>query len=131
MPRRAAQKAAMDSFTEAGATVTHTPTATAIGDDADTMQNVLRSRGSQGHDVIVHGDEAGNFRVNRAITHPNQIADAIRSNPDYAGGQINLVTCHGACGAAQELQEILGVPINSSFFRVDLDPITGVLREFK
>ena len=39
------------------------------------------------------------------ITHPNQIAEAIRSNPSYRGGPIQLVTCHGACGAPAELQD--------------------------
>jgi hypothetical protein len=57
--------------------------------------------------------------------------EAIRSNPNYGGGPINLVTCHGACGAAQELQEIMGVPVNASPFRVDLDPWSGFLREFR
>jgi RHS repeat-associated protein len=128
-----ASKAAstMDSFTESGATIGHSPTATAIGDDANTMTNFARSQGATGHDVIVHGDQAGNFRVNGDITNPNQIADAIRSNPYYEGGPINLVTCHGACGAAQELQEIMGVHVNASPFRVDLDPWTGSLREFR
>jgi hypothetical protein len=122
--------ATMDSFTASGSTISHSPTATAIGDDADTLQNFARSRGAAGHDVIVHGDQAGNFRVGGNITHPQQIADAILENPDYGGGPINLVTCHGACGAAQELQEILGVPVNSSPFEVDLDPVSGLLREF-
>ena len=123
--------AAMDSFSESGATISHSSTATAIGDDANTMTNFGRSRGAAGHDVIVHGDEAGNFRVNGDITNPNQIADAIRGNPNSGGGPINLVTCHGACGAAQELQGIMGVPVNASPFRVDLDPWSGFLREFR
>ena len=123
--------AAMDSFSESGATISHSRTATAIGDDANTMTNSGRSRGAAGHDVIVHGDVAGNFRVNGDSTNPNQIADAIRGNPNYGGGPINLVTCHGACGAAQELQGIMGVPVNASPFRVDLDPWSGFLREFR
>lgn len=122
--------AEMDSFLASGATVRHSTTATAIGDDANTLQNFARSRGVEGHDVIVHGDEMGNFRVDGMITHPQQIADAVRENPFYDGGPINLVTCHGSCGPAQELREILGVPVTSSPFRVDLSPRTGVLREW-
>ncbi|MFF8428281.1 putative T7SS-secreted protein [Streptomyces sp. NPDC016566] len=121
----------MDSFLASGATVRHTETATAIGDDANTLQNVLRSKGSAGHDVIVHGDEMGNFRVDGMITHPQQIADAILENPHYKGGPIQLVTCHGATGAAQELSEILGVEVrNASPHMVDLDPRTGLIREW-
>ncbi|MFZ2503066.1 MAG: RHS repeat-associated core domain-containing protein [Nocardioides sp.] len=120
--------APMDTFLASGARVSESRTATAIGDDANTMQNFARSRGAGGHDVIVHGDTAGNFVVNGNITHPQQIADAVLGNPGYRGGPINLVTCHGACGAAQELSEIMGVPVNSMSGLVDLDPVTGLLR---
>jgi hypothetical protein len=119
-----------NSFLDNGATVSHSPTGTAIGDDGSTMQNFARSQGASGHDVIVHGDAEGNFRVNGMITHPQQIADAILENPDYNGDLINLVTCHGACGAAQELGDILGVAVTASSLEVDLDPITGLLREW-
>jgi hypothetical protein len=51
------------------------------------------------------------------------------ANPDYAGGPINLVTCGGACGPAQEMEEILGVPVNASRGMVDLDPVGGFLRK--
>jgi RHS repeat-associated protein len=128
--RGAGRAAEMDSFLASGATVRHGPTATAIGDDANTLQNFYRSRGTEGHDVIVHGDRDGNFRVDGMITHPQQIADAVMENPYYDGGPINLVTCHGSCGAAQDLRELLGGPVTSSPFRVDLDPATGVLREW-
>ena len=120
----------MNSFLDNGATVSHSRTATAIGDDANTIQNFARSRGAAGHDVIVHGDADGNFRVNGMITNSQQIADAILENPDYSGEPISLVTCNGACGAAQELGEILGVSVTASLFDVDLDPITGLLREW-
>lgn len=94
----------------------------------NTDRNNARSKGAAGHDVIVHGDSEGNFRVNGDITHPQQIADAILGNPGYGGGPINLVSCHGACGAAQELSQIMGVPVNALSGAVDLDPITGLLR---
>ncbi|MFF8280825.1 FG-GAP-like repeat-containing protein [Streptomyces lateritius] len=119
------------SFTWGGANVRYTRTATAIGDDANTIQNLLRSTGRNGHDVIVHGDEQGNFRVDGNITHPQQIADLVRENPYYDGGPVQLVTCHGACGAASELSAALGgVEVrNASPHQVDLDR-NGTVREW-
>ncbi|MFE7131044.1 putative T7SS-secreted protein [Streptomyces sp. NPDC057638] len=121
----------MDSFLASGATVRHTETATAIGDDANTLQNLLRSRGAAGHDLIVHGDTDGNFRVDGMITHPQQIADAVLENPHYKGGPIQMVTCHGGVAAARELSEILGVEVrHASPHMVDIDPDTGLVREW-
>jgi RHS repeat-associated protein len=126
-----AAPATMDSFMWNGATVRHSPTATAIGDDPNTLINLRRSKGAEGHDVIVHGDKSGNFRVNGMITHPQQIADAVRSNPYYNGGPINLVSCYASRCTAGELREILNAPqITSSPFRVDLHPRAGTLREW-
>ncbi|TGZ03672.1 hypothetical protein [Streptomyces rhizosphaericola] len=109
-----------------------TRTATAIGDDANTVQNLLRSKGTHGHDVIVHGTERGDFIVNGKITHPQQIAELVRENPFYNGGPIQLVTCHGASKAASELSHALGgVEVrNASRHQVDLDPRTGRVREW-
>ncbi|MCL7381280.1 DUF6531 domain-containing protein [Streptomyces sp. 35G-GA-8] len=120
------------SFTWAGGSVRYTRTATAIGDDANTIQNLLRSKGNYGHDVIVHGNEQGEFIVDGKITHPQQIADLVRENPYYDGGPIQLVTCHGACKAAGELSEALGgVEVrNASGHQVDLDRRTGKVREW-
>lgn len=51
-------------------------------------------------------------------------------NPNYSAGQaINLVTCYGARGAARELEEILGAPVRGLLSKVDLDPLTGALRD--
>lgn len=126
--------APMNTVLENGATVRFSRTATAIGDDADTLQNLARSRGAGGHDLIVHGtvvDGEAKFLVNGIPTHPNQIAEALFSNPEYLRGvtPVNLVTCHGACGLAQELRGILGVSVNARAGFVDIDPVTGVLRE--
>lgn len=44
------------------------------------------------------------------------------------GMPVQLVTCHGACGLAQELQGILGAPVRALPTRVDLNPTTGLLR---
>jgi hypothetical protein len=122
-----------ESSLASGATVNYSDTATAIGDDENTLQNFARSQGADGHDVIVHGaavdGDGTQFFVNGLPTHAQQIADAVLGNPDYAGGPINLVTCGGACGPAQELGEILGVDVRASSGNVDLDPGTGSLRE--
>lgn len=79
------------SFTWASSKVRYSETATAIGDDANTIQNFMRSMGAKGHDVIVHGDEMGNFRVDGYITHPEQIAQLVR---EPAGDR---VTGHAGC----------------------------------
>ena len=76
-----------------------------------------------------HGDPEGNFVVGGDITNPHQIAAAILENPAYDGGAINLVTCYGELGSAQELRRILGVRVTASQLDVDLDPHTGYLRE--
>ncbi|MFK4071339.1 hypothetical protein [Streptomyces sp. NPDC029674] len=117
----------VSSFTWAGDNVRYTRTATAIGDDANTLQNLQRSKGTYGHDVIVHGSKEGECIVDGKITHPQQIADLVRENPYYHGGPIQLVTCHGACKAAGELSKALGgVEVrNASGHQVDIDPRTG------
>jgi len=127
----AGDAAAMNSVLDNGATVRYSETATAIGDDVNTLQNFARSRGADGHDVILHGtliDGEAHFVVDGMITHPQQIANAVLGNSTYRRGPITLVTCHGACGLAQELEEILGVRVNALPARVDLEPFTGVLR---
>ncbi|MFH8562469.1 DUF6531 domain-containing protein [Streptomyces sp. NPDC017988] len=122
----------VSSFTWAGDNVRYTKTATAIGDDANTLQNLRRSKGTYGHDVIVHGNKQGEFIVDGKVTHPQQIADLVRENPNYHGGPIQLVTCHGACKAAGELSKALGgVEVrNASGHQVDIDPRTGRVREW-
>ena len=129
----AGHSAPMDTWLEAGATVRHSGTATAIGDDWATLENFSRSVGAAGHDVIVHGsvDASGEvqFFVNGNFTHAQQIADAVLANPAYRGGPINLVTCYGACGPAQELSAALGgVQVNALSTAVDLNARTGLLR---
>ncbi|WP_256669312.1 RHS repeat domain-containing protein [Streptomyces fulvorobeus] len=119
------------SFTWATSEVRYSRTATAIGDDPNTTQNFLRSTGARGHDVIVHGDEAGNFRVDGLLTNPQQIAQLVRENPHYEGGPIQIVSCHAACGSAGELAKIMGVRITgASRHQVDLDPLLGTVREW-
>jgi RHS repeat-associated protein len=128
-----AKGATMDTSLANGSTVRHSATATAIGDDAATLRNFNRSQGTQGHDVIVHGnfDAAGEvqFRVNGDFTHTQQIADAVLANPAYTRGTpINLVSCYGACGTAQELSAALGgVRVNALPVPVFLSTEKGLL----
>ena len=132
----ATNRAGMDSFLDNGATVRHSGTATAIGDDANTLTNFGRSQGAAGHDVVVHGQVVNgqaNFVTNGMPTHTQQIADAVLSNPGYVrGSPVQLVTCRGACGLADELSQALGgARVTASPHLVDLDPATGLLRSWK
>jgi len=134
--KRAPSGAHMDSFLANGSTVNHSGSATAIGDDAATLVNFGRSQGAAGHDVIVHGqviDGEAFFVTNGLPTHPQQIADVVLSNPGYVpGSPVQLVTCYGACGLADELSVALGgVPVSASPYRVQIDPVTGLLLEAK
>jgi RHS repeat-associated protein len=123
----------MDTTLANGSTVRHSATATAIGDDAATLENFKRSKGAQGHDVIVHGNFDANgevqFVTNGNFTHTQQIADAVLANPAYTRGTpINLVSCYGACGTAQELSTALGgVRVNALPVTVYLDRTIGFL----
>ncbi len=126
--------AAMDSFLDNGSTVHHSTTATAIGDDVQTINNFDKSFGAAGHDVIVHSTVAEDgsiaFSTNGMPTNVNQIAQAVLDNPDYVPGTpIQLVTCHGACGLADDLSAALGgTTVTALDDIVDLDPFTGLLR---
>jgi hypothetical protein len=91
------------------------------------------------HDVIVHGERNGLFRPGLVgadganypahFTHPNQIADAIRSNPHYDGRPVRLVSCHtgavdvdaGVPPAAQQVADALGVPVKAPTTAVGVD----------
>ncbi len=105
---------------------------TAIGYDTSTLWNFDAVKPEPGfHDVVVHGERSGLFRPGLVgadgadypahFTHPNQIADAIRSNPHYTGGPIRLVSCHtgavdphaGVPPAAQQVADALGVPVKA------------------
>ena len=109
----------MGSFTANGSEVFHSPGLTRVGGDEFSVrvgQNVDQIDGM--HNVVVHGtpyDEAGAvFNVDGQATHANQIADAILANPSYNGEPIRLLTCYGGCGPAQELSDILQVPVRGA-----------------
>jgi hypothetical protein len=108
----------------------HGPNSTAIGYDSATMRNFDAVKPHPGyHDVVVHGEPDGTFRPGLIgedgedypsnYTHPNQIVDAIRNNPNYANGPVRLVSCHsgrvdpeaGVAPAAQQVADSLGVPV--------------------
>lgn len=71
---------------------------------------------------MVHGtpyDDVGAvFLVDGLPTNANQIADAIKLNPNYNGAPIRLLTCYGGCGPAQEVANILKVPVQGATKRV-------------
>jgi hypothetical protein len=98
----------------------------------DTLQNFARSRGAAGHDLIVHGTLKNGeavFVVNGMITHPQQIGDALLGNPAYQRGMpVQLVCCYGACGLAQELQEVIDARVTALPVPVELNPRTGLLQ---
>jgi hypothetical protein len=119
-----------DDYLSAGDPVYHGPNSTAIGYDSLTMRNFDVVKPEPGyHDVVVHGEPNGTFRPGLIgedgadypanYTHPNQIADAIRNNPNYTGGPVRLVSCHsgtvdpeaGVAPAAQQVANLLGVPV--------------------
>jgi hypothetical protein len=122
-----------DSQLPGGDPVYHSEHSTAIGYDSNTMRNFDAAGPEPGfHDVVVHGGEGnGQFRpglidaggANHAAnyTHPNQIADAIRNNPNYTGGPVRLVSCHTGVvdealrvpSAAQQVADSLGVPVKA------------------
>ncbi|WP_143861416.1 toxin glutamine deamidase domain-containing protein [Nocardia amikacinitolerans] len=93
--------------------VTHTPTSTALGDDPATrrVQNNLRNEGD--FDVIFHADQNGTPLNNLT---PDQIVDAIRSNPNYKPGTpIRLIACNTANNPAlaRHIANELGAPVHT------------------
>ncbi len=120
---------APDSQLPAGDPVYHRENSTAIGYDSRTMNNFDKVRPLAGyHDVVVHGERNGLARPGMVgsngadmpanYTHPHQIADAIRGNPNYDGGPVRMVVCHsGVPGTgdvvppAQQVANALGVPV--------------------
>jgi hypothetical protein len=123
----------MDGATEAGSTVRHGENSTAIGDDPATSNNFNNASDTgRGHNVIVHGeldyDELGGIpTVDNQPTNVAQIADAVRSNPNYVeGSQVCFASCwSGSSGTAQQLADELGVTVIAPSRPVAFDPQTG------
>jgi hypothetical protein len=119
-----------DSHLESGDPVYHGSTSTAIGYDSQTMTNFDKVMPRPGfHDVVVHGERNGlvrpglvgedgdNYPAN--FTHPNQVAESVRNNPNYDGGPVRLIVCHsgtvdpaaGSLPVGQQMANSLGVPV--------------------
>ncbi|MFF4209055.1 WXG100 family type VII secretion target [Streptomyces sp. NPDC001796] len=117
---------------------------TTIGYDQRTLNNLQRVGRMPGvHDVVVHGTNEGVFlpgRVNMAgktltdfEVHPNNIVDAIRSNPNYHGGPVRLISCHSGADAkppelplAQSVANELGAPVYAPTDKVGTSPDLGL-----
>ncbi|MGW1505056.1 WXG100 family type VII secretion target [Streptomyces mirabilis] len=117
---------------------------TTIGYDQRTLNNLQRVARLPGvHDVVVHGTNEGVFlpgRVNMAgktltnfEVHPNNVVDAIRSNPNYHGGPVRLISCHSGADArppelplAQSVANELGVPVYAPTDKVGTSPDLGL-----
>lgn len=118
---------------------------TTIGYDAKTKANASRVARVPGkHDVIIHGTNEGVFlpgRVNSSgktimdfEVHPTHISDAIRSNPNYDGGPVRLISCHSGYAApnsvelplAQSVANDLGVPVTAPTNKVGTSAKEGL-----
>lgn len=117
---------------------------TTIGYDERTLGNSQRVAREPGkHDVIVHGTNQGVFLPGRMNSHgktlmdfevhPTHISDAIRSNPNYDGGPVRLISCHSGYAApnsvelplAQRVANDLGVPVYAPTNKVGTSPDLG------
>ncbi|MEU0394522.1 hypothetical protein ABZ208_17440 [Streptomyces sp. NPDC006208] len=117
---------------------------TTIGYDERTLGNAQRVAHEPGkHDVIVHGTNQGVFLPGRVNSHgktlmdfevhPTHISDAIRSNPNYDGGPVRLISCHSGYAApnsvelplAQRVANDLGVPVYAPTNKVGTSPDLG------
>lgn len=111
----------LDSTTASGDNIYHGNYSTAIGDDTATLNNFNNAINTgNGHNIIVHGkldyDDLGGIpTVNGRETNPAQIADAVRSNPNYVEGtQVCFASCwSGSSGSAQSLANDLGAPVHA------------------
>ncbi|MEU8886426.1 hypothetical protein [Streptomyces sp. NPDC048442] len=118
---------------------------TTIGYDPKTLANTERVARVPGkHDVIVHGTPEGVFLPGRVNSNgktlmdfevnPSHISDAIRSNPQYDGGPVRLISCHSGTVApnlvelplAQRVANDLGVPVQAPTNKVGTSPELGL-----
>ena len=123
----------LNGFTDSGANVHMSDIATAIGDDAATLNNFKNVIATDdGHFVIVHGsmdyDGLGGISfVNGEPVNTAQIAAAVRSNPAYVeGSQVCFASCwSGSSGTAQDLANELGAPVFAPTAPVRFDVTTS------
>jgi YD repeat-containing protein len=87
----------------------------AIGTDRSTMYNSVNRKPVDGvYDVIVHGSPSAVKGPGGSSLSPKQLAEVIRSDPNYKGEPIRLVSCETGCapnGFAQQLANELGVTV--------------------
>jgi len=108
----------MDTSLPSGSEVVHGTTYTRIGQDEVSVRVGQNAPPMEGyHDVVAHGD-GSDFQVDGLPTHPAQIAEAVRTNPSYAGQPIRLLSCQSARGPAQELANELRVEVTAPTSRV-------------
>ncbi|GAB2721981.1 ADP-ribosyltransferase [Nocardia thraciensis] len=97
--------------------VLHGNDRTAIGNDPQAQRVFQNLRNEGHHDVIVHGNRFGRpVPGNEHEIDPQQIVDAIRSNPNYVEGTpVRLIACHSGndIGWAQRVADELGVPVTA------------------
>ncbi|WP_280268034.1 ADP-ribosyltransferase [Nocardia wallacei] len=97
--------------------VLHGTDRTAIGNDPQAQRVFQNLRNEGHHDVIVHGNRFGRpVPGNEHEIDPQQIVDAIRSNPNYVPGTpVRLIACHSGndIGWAQRVADELGVPVTA------------------
>jgi hypothetical protein len=108
----------MNNSLPSGSDVVHGATSTRIGSDEISVRVAKNAPPMEGvHDVVVHGNGT-DFLADGLPTHPAQIAEAVRSNPNYAGGPVCALSCGAACGPAQELADELGAHVLAPTSRV-------------
>jgi hypothetical protein len=110
----------MDTALPSGSEVVHGTTYTRIGGDDISVRVAENAPPKEGfHDVVAHGD-GSDFQVDGLPTHPAQIAEAVRTNPNYTGQPIRLLSCHAGQGPAKELANALGVEVTAPTSRVGI-----------
>jgi hypothetical protein len=116
-----------DNYTAAGNEVTYTPTATAVGSDSATLNNLRNLRNTGMHDVIAHGTRDGFTSLDGVKTNGGQLVDAVRANPSYIEGTpCRLMVCHSAVsGVGQQFADEMGVPVLAPTDRVGTSSILG------
>ncbi|WP_405133488.1 YwqJ-related putative deaminase [Nocardia sp. NBC_01388] len=97
--------------------VRHGSDRTALGDSPEVQRVFDNVRNEGEHDVVIHGDRFGKPTTNGNFeVDPQQVVEAIRSNPDYVEGTpVRLLSCHSGndIGWAQHIANELSVPVRA------------------